>query len=150
MAAAEFSPNVDENNVTGPAAIGRMLSMSDKSLYDRLGGYDAIAAVTDALMVLIKNDDKLRRFYDHRGADGIAREQQLLVDFLCASSSGPMVYTGRDMRTVHIGMGLDEEDWNRAIDHLTATLEAFDVPEQEKDEVLAFSESLKPEIVEIP
>jgi hemoglobin len=61
-----------------------------------------------------------------------------------------MVYTGRDMRTVHIGMGLDEEDWNRAIDHLTATLEAFEVPEQEKDEVLAFSESLKPEIVEIP
>ena len=124
--------------------------MSDKSLYERLGGYDAIAAVTDALMVRIKDDDKLRRFYDHRGADGIAREQQLLVDFLCASSAGPVVYTGRDMTTVHIGMRLDEEDWKRAIGHLTATLEAFDVPEQEKGEVLAFTESLKPEIVEVP
>ena len=85
--------------------------MSSKSLYERLGGYDAIAAVTEALMVRIKDDDTLRRFYDHRGADGIAREQQLLVDFLCAASGGPMVYTGRDMTTVHAGMGLDEEDW---------------------------------------
>jgi hemoglobin len=123
--------------------------MSDKSLYERLGGYDAIAAVTDALMVRIRDDDKLRRFYDHRGADGIAREQQLLVDYLCASSGGPMVYTGRDMKTLHIGMRLDEEDWQRAIDHLTATLAAFQVPEPEKSEMLAFTESLKPEIVEV-
>ena len=42
--------------------------MSEKSLYERLGGYDAIAAVVAALMVRIKDDDKLRRFYDHRGS----------------------------------------------------------------------------------
>ena len=137
-------------NLDGPAAIGRILGMSDKSLYERLGGYDAIAAVTDALMVRIKDDDKLRCFYDHRGADGIEREQRLLIDFLCASSGGPMVYTGRDMKTLHIGMRLDEEDWKRAMAHLTATLEAFQVPEQEKGEELSFQESLKPEIVEIP
>ncbi len=124
--------------------------MSDKSLYERLGGYDAIAAVTDALMVRIKDDDKLRRFYDHRGADGVAREQQLLVDFLCASSGGPLLYTGRDMKPVHVGMRLDEEDWKRGVAHLTATLEAFEVPEQEKGEMLGFTESLKPEIVEVP
>ncbi len=124
--------------------------MSDKSLYERLGGYDAIAAVVDALMVRIKSDNKLRRFYDHRGADGIAREQQLLVDFLCASSGGPMVYTGRDMKTLHVGMRLDEEDWQRAMAHLTATLEAFDVPEPENGEVLSFHEVLKPQIVEVP
>jgi hemoglobin len=72
--------------------------MNTTTLYKRLGGYDAIAAVVDSLMVRIKDDDKLRRFYDRRGADGIAREQQLLVDFLCASTGGPMVYTGRDMK----------------------------------------------------
>lgn len=124
--------------------------MSDTSLYDRLGGYDAIAAVVAALMVRIKDDDKLRRFYDHRGADGIAREEQLLVDFLCASSGGPMVYTGRDMKTVHVGMRLDEEDWQRAMAHLSATLEAFEVPEREKGEVMRFHEDLKSEIVEVP
>ncbi len=122
--------------------------MSDKSLYERLGGYDAIAAVVDALMVRIKDDDKLRRFYDHRGADGIAREQQLLVDFLCASTGGPMVYTGRAMKPVHVGMRLDDEDWKRAMVHLTETLDAFEVPEQEKGEVMSFHENLKSEIVE--
>ncbi len=124
--------------------------MSDKSLYERLGGYDAIAAVVDALMVRIKDDGKLRRFYDHRGADGIAREQQLLVDFLCAETGGPMIYTGRDMKPLHVGMRLDEEDWKRAMLHLAATLEAFEVLEQEKGEVMSFHELLKPEIVEVP
>ena len=123
--------------------------MPDKSLYERLGGYDAIAAVAAALMVRIKNDDKLHRFYDHRGADGIAREEQLLVDFLCASTGGPMVYTGRDMKAVHIGMRLDEEDWRRAMAHLSATLDAFEVPEHEKGEVMSFHEVLKPDIVEV-
>ncbi len=124
-------------------------STSDKSLYERLGGYDAIAAVVAALMMRIKDDDKLRRFYDHRGTDGVAREEQLLVDFLCASSGGPMVYTGRDMKALHIGMRLDEEDWKRAMAHLNYTLESFEVPKQEKDEVLSFHENLKSEIVEV-
>jgi hemoglobin len=122
--------------------------MNTTTLYERLGGYDAIAAVADALMVRIKDDDKLRRFYDHRGADGIAREQQLLVDFLCASTGGPMVYTGRDMKSLHVGMRLDEEDWKRAMDHLTTVLDTFEVPEQEKGEVMSFHENLKSEIVE--
>ncbi len=123
--------------------------MSDKSLYQRLGGYDAISTVTANLMVRIKGDDKLRRFYDHRGEDGIAREEQLLVDYLCASTGGPMVYVGRDMRTLHVGMRLDEEDWSRAMDHLSPTLEAFEVSELEKSEVLRFHDNLKTEIVDI-
>ncbi len=61
-----------------------------------------------------------------------------------------MVYTGRDMKTLHSGTRLNEQDWKRAMAHLTATLEAFAVPEQEKGEVLGFTESLKPEIVEVP
>ena len=123
--------------------------MNATTLYERLGGYDAIAAVADALMVRIKNDDKLCRFYDHRGADGIAREQQLLIDFLCASTGGPMVYTGRDLKPLHVGMRLDEEDWKRAMVHLSTTLDAFEVPEQEKGEVMSFHESLKSDIVEV-
>ena len=122
--------------------------MTTKTLYERLGGYDAIAAVADALMVRIKDDDKLRRFYEHRGADGIAREQQLLIDFLCTSTGGPMVYTGRDMKSLHVGMRLDEEDWKRAMDHLTATMDVFEMPEDEKGAVMSFHENLKSAIVE--
>ncbi len=122
--------------------------MSNESLYARLGGYDALAAVANALLPRLQGDDKLRRFWDHRGDDGIEREKQLLVDFLSAESGGPMLYTGRDMLTTHKGMQIDEDDWERLIGHLTETLGSFNVPEQETNEVLAFIESTKQEIVE--
>ena len=121
--------------------------MSDESLYQRLGGYDAITAVTNALLPRLKNDEKLRRYWDHRGDDGVEREKQLLVDFLCSSAGGPVYCTGRDMKTADIGMNIDDDDWQRLVGHLSATLESFNVPERETGEVLAFVESTKADIV---
>lgn len=122
--------------------------MSTASLYQRLGGYDAISAVVDALMARIKQDERLRRFYDHRGTDGIQREQQLLVDFLSQSAGGPMIYTGRNLKSSHVGMRLTEEDWNRAMHHLSSTLEAFNVPKAETEELMSFHNNLKWDIVD--
>jgi hemoglobin len=65
------------------------------SLHDRLGGYDAIAAVASNLLPRLMADEQLGRFWQHRGSDGIDREKQLLIDFLAHSSGGPMYYTGR-------------------------------------------------------
>lgn len=124
--------------------------MADKSLYERLGGYDALAAVTDAFLQRVVSDDKLRRFWDHRAADGVAREKQLLIDFLSSSAGGPLMYTGRDMTTTHKGMNIDGDDWRRLTGHLSATLDAFNVPAAEKSDVLGFIESTKSEIVEKP
>jgi len=67
-------------------------------LYERLGGYNAIAAASDDLMSRLRRDPQLGRFWAHRGDDGLAREKQLLVDFLCASTGGPLYYRGRDMK----------------------------------------------------
>ncbi len=122
--------------------------MSTTTLYERLGGYDAIAAVTQDLMVRIKADSLLGRYYQHRGDDGIEREEQLLVDFLCSSAGGPMYYTGRDMKPLHIGMKISESDWSALLGHLNATLEAFQVPQAERDDVVAFVQSTKLDIVE--
>ncbi len=119
-----------------------------ETLYERLGGYNAIAAVTKDLMIRIKADPQLGRFYKYRGGDGIQREEQLLVDFLCASAGGPMYYTGRDMNTLHIGMGLSESDWAALLEHLNDTLETFQVPQAERDDVVAFIQSTKTDIVE--
>ena len=120
-----------------------------ETLYERLGGYDAIAAVTQDLMIRIKADPQLGRFYKYRGDDGIQREEQLLVDFLCSSAGGPMYYTGRDMKTLHIGMKLSESDWSALLGHLNDTLEAFQVPQAERDDVVAFIQSTKTDIVEV-
>ena len=81
------------------------------TLYSRLGGYDAIAAVSEALLQRLQTDPQLGRFWKHRGKDGMRREKQLLIDFLCASAGGPLYYTGRDMKLSHEGMGISESDW---------------------------------------
>jgi hemoglobin len=119
------------------------------ALYKRLGGYDAIAAVASDLMPRLMGDPQLGRFWADRGTDGLAREKQLLVDFLCASAGGPLYYKGRDMKLTHIGMRISNRDWELFLGHLAATLEKFNVPERERQEVFAFVESTKADIVEI-
>ena len=94
--------------------------MSTKSLYERLGGYDAIVAVSGNLLPRLMSDSRLKRFWDNRGQDGIAREKQLLIDFLCANSGGPMYYTGRDMKVSHKGMKISEADWTAFFGHANA------------------------------
>jgi len=122
--------------------------MSDKSLYERLGGYDALVAVADNLLPRLAGDAQLARFWANRGEDGIQREKQLLVDFLASNAGGPMYYTGRDMLLSHKGMKISVADWDAFIGHLNATLDAFEVPEPERGEVLAFIDSTRTEIVE--
>ena len=121
--------------------------MSD-TLYGRLGGYDAIAAVSDDLLVRLRADAQLARFWQNRAADSIRREKQLLIDFLCASAGGPLYYVGRDMKTSHRGMRINESDWRRFISHLEATLDKFAVPAAERAAVMGFVDSTKAEIVE--
>ena len=122
--------------------------MSKTTLYERLGGYDAISAVVNDLLPRLQADSQLARFWQHRGEDGLKREKQLLIDFLCSSAGGPLYYTGRDMKTSHKGMRISETDWSAFLGHLDATLEAFRVPRAERDEVVAFVQSTKPEMVE--
>ena len=119
-----------------------------KSLYQRLGGYDAIAAVCNDLLPRLMSDPLLGRFWQHRAGDSIAREKQSLINFLCASSGGPMYYSGRDMKISHKGMRISEPDWQAFLGHLNTTLATFEVPAAERAEVLGFVDSTKSDIVE--
>jgi len=122
--------------------------MADRTLYERLGGYDAIAAVASDLLPRLQGDARLARFWQHRGADGVRREKQLLIDFLSSSAGGPLYYTGRDMKTAHQGMRISESDWSVFLGHAAATLAKLRVPEAEQRDVVAFVQGLKQEIVE--
>ena len=122
--------------------------MSTISLYERLGGYDAISAVANNLLPRLQADPQLGRYWQHRGEDGVRREKQLLIDFLCSSAGGPLYYTGRDMVTSHKGMKITESDWSAFLGHLKDTLETFQVPQAERDRVVAFIQSTKADIVE--
>src|SRR5437764_12718762 len=128
------------------------LSAADKmqapSLYTRLGGYDAIAAVSDDFIGRLATDKQLSRFIAGHSQDSLMKLRQHVVEFLCSATGGPCVYMGRDMKTAHKGMGITESDWTLAVNHLVATLDKFKVPEREKGEVLAAVGPLKSQIVE--
>jgi hemoglobin len=125
--------------------------MPDKSasLYTRLGGYDAIAAVVDDLLPRLRSDELLSRFWvSPRSVDTHNRERQLAVDFIAAGAGGPTFYLGRDMKMSHKGMGITKADYAAFMRCLADTLNTFEVPEGERSEVVAFVTSLEPEIAE--
>ena len=118
------------------------------TLYKRLGGYDAIAAVCDDLLARLQADPQLARFWLHRSEDSLLREKQALINFICSSAGGPLYYTGRDMKLSHRGLRIDEIDWRTFLSYLEATLSHFEVPTAERNDVLGFVDSTKAAIVE--
>ncbi len=122
--------------------------MSEATLYQRLGGYDAIAAVCADLLPRLQADEQLGRFWKNRGEDGLKREYQLLVDFICNAAGGPMYYTGRDMVMTHKGMRISSSDWDIFMRNLDLTLDKFALPAAERADVVAFIESTRAEMVE--
>ena len=119
-----------------------------KSLYQRLGGYDAIAAVVDDFVGRLINDKQFERFFAGHSNDSKKRIRQHIVDQFCAGAGGPCVYTGRSMKDSHTGLGITEAEWDASARHLVATLDKFKVPEAEQKELLAFVTTLKADIVE--
>ena len=119
-----------------------------ESLYHRLGGYDAIAAATDDLLARLQSDPHLRDYWKGASDNNRRKARQQIVDFMVEAAGGPAYYTGRDMKTSHHGMHIDDGDWDAFMHHSAAMLDHFGVPAREKEEVLAFFAGLKGEVVE--
>ena len=120
----------------------------EKSLYERVGGYNALAAVVDDFIVRLVSDKQFEKFFIGQSNDSKKRIRQHILDQFCAATGGPCVYTGPEMKTSHAGLGITNAEWDAAAKHLVASLDKFKVPEKEKGEILAFVTSLKKDIVE--
>src|ERR1700690_4093663 len=129
------------------AAPPQAFAQQQQTLYQRLGGHDAISAVTDDFLGRLATDPQLKRFFVGHNQEGLSRIRLHIIDFLCVATGGPCSYTGQDMKTAHTGLGITEDDWNVTVKHLVATLDKFKVPEREKSEVLAPVSGLKGDIV---
>lgn len=121
-----------------------------KSLYNRLGGYNAIAAVIDNSAQRIFNDPLIGKYFIGLSTNSKQRLRQLLIDQFCQATGGPCIYTGRSMKLSHsgIGGGLTDEEFQAFVNDVGAALDDLKVRQQEKNEVLAFVNSLRDEIVE--
>jgi hemoglobin len=118
------------------------------SLYQRLGGYDALAAITDEVLRLVMSDKQLSRFFGGVSVNSKRRIRQLVVDQLCAATGGPCVYIGRSMRTAHEGLGINGDGWRIFINHLIDTLDKFKVPKTDQEDLIRITAPLKAEIVD--
>ncbi len=123
-------------------------SQEKKSLYTRLGGYDAIAAVVDDFIGRLVADKRFSRFFVGHSEDSLKKIRMHVIDQLCAAAGGPCFYIGRDMKTSHHGLGITSDDWDASAKHLVESLDKFKVPQAEKDELLAFVGTLKKDIVD--
>ena len=128
-------------------------TVATATLYDRLGGEAAIAAVVDTLVALASADTELN--FTRQGTaneweatpENVALFKTRMVQFVGQATGGPQVYEGQDMATAHTGMQITNEEFDRLAGHLEAALDAYDVPDAEKQELFAIVETTRSAIV---
>jgi hemoglobin len=121
----------------------------EKTLYHRLGGYDAIAAFVDTAFPRVASNEKLARLFKGHSTDSKYRQRQLIIDLLCQQTGGPCFYTGRAMKPVHVGLEISEDDWNTFLGIITSAMDELKWPAAERKELLEiFQRRFKPDVVE--
>jgi hemoglobin len=139
----------------GAATVATVLTVSspliakEKSLYDRLGGKKAIAAVVDEFVGRVAADTKINRYFSTAAADPnrLAAFKMKLADQICQASGGPCKYTGADMKTAHAGMGITGAEFDALVGDLVGALDKFKVGIREKNELLGALGPMKADIV---
>ncbi|HEX6454396.1 MAG TPA: group 1 truncated hemoglobin [Trebonia sp.] len=118
----------------------------ESSLYDRLGGVDAITAVVRAVVDRQMKDDRISQKFGRTNVDRVNKE---FVDLFCQVTGGPCTYTGRNMTEAHHNMGVTGGEFDAFVEDVVAVLNDFKVGKAEQDELLNMLAPMRPEIVEV-
>jgi hemoglobin len=122
-----------------------------KSLWDRLGGETAVKAVVKDFIASAAKDPSvnLNRNGKYKVDEkGLEHLEKMLVELISQVTGGPLKYSGRDMKTVHMGMGITEAEFNALGGHLAVTLKKYKVPQKEINELMGIIATTKKDIVE--
>lgn len=114
------------------------------SLYDRLGGKEAITAVVDDLSANVAADNRINQRF---AKANIKQFKANMVDLLCMGSGGPCAYKGLDMKTVHTGMKISDAEFGAMAENVVKTMNKFNVPAREQGEVMGLLGGMKGDIV---
>ena len=121
----------------------------EKTLYERLGGYEAVSAVVDDFAEKLFTDPVVgARFF---GMSNDSREgfRQKNKNLVCNVTGGPCKIISRPAATTHGGLGIKASEFDIVAQHLVDTLNKFNVPEKEHQELMTIIASLRPDIVEV-
>src|ERR671919_574898 len=116
------------------------------SLYSRLGGVYSIATVVDDFIDRVMVDPRLNanpRVDEAHHRVSPAGFKYYVTEMLCEAAGGPQTYTGRSMGDSHRHLMITEDEWLAFMDDLDQTLNRFEVPQPERQELIAIVESTK-------
>ncbi len=153
-----LSPSFARATITPPAQISTAgvtvaqdaSPSGEESLYERLGGYNVIAAVIDDVAAIATTDPLIEKYFFGLSNNAAQRLRQHLVDQVCQAAGGPCIYTGRSMRLSHNGMGdgITNSDFDALLAAIAQSCDKNGVNYGEKEELVAFANSFRGEIVE--
>ena len=125
--------------------------MKEATLFDRLGGKEAIQAVVSDFVDTVGGDKRIEneKVAQRLKTIDINQLKALLVDQVCMGTGGPCEYKGRDMKVTHDGLGITDAEFDYVVDDLVQTLNKYKVPEKEQNELLAILGPMRPDIVEV-
>jgi hemoglobin len=130
---------------TTAAAQNSMAATQEKTLYERLGGIDAIKAVVGEFAGRVLADERVNKKFAKSDAPRLVLHLQEQV---CQVTGGPCEYTGQDMKSAHKNMKVTEGEFKALVEDLVGALDKFNVPEKEKTELLGLLAPLQKQIVE--
>lgn len=118
---------------------------TNTTLYEQLGGKDAIKVVVDDFVQNVAADKRINYFFKN---SDIAHLKQMLVDQMCMATGGPCEYKGRSMDQVHKDMGVKELHFNALAEDLYKALDDNGVPYHMQNKVMAILAPLKKVVVQ--
>lgn len=121
----------------------------EETLYERLGGYDAVSAVVDDFAGKLFVDPVVGARFFGMSEDSREGFRQKNKNLVCNVTGGPCKIISRPAATTHGGLGIKASEFNIVAQHLVDTLNRFNVPEKEHNELMAIIATLRPDIVEI-
>ena len=122
------------------------MTTQTKSLYDRLGGADAINALTESWVARVGGDDRANGKFVRTDIERLMKE---VVDQLCEATGGPCAYTGRSMLETHAGMKVTAGEFDVVMQHLDAVLDELNIQKTERDELVGLLRPMRDDIVEV-
>jgi len=134
-------------------ALDEIMGQGKSTLWTRLGGETAVRALVKEAGTAAASDPRVN--FTRGGKykldeKGVERMEQLLVEFVSAGAGGPLKYSGRDLVTVHKGMGITGDQFDVLMEHLRATFKKHKIAEREANELIAMVEKTRQQIVEEP
>jgi hemoglobin len=124
--------------------------MAEKSLYERLGGVNAIAMVVDRFSdEIVKNpklnvNPALKEWNTTGQLEGLKFMRTL---WICQAAGGPFQYTGKNMHDAHKDLHLTSAEFDEVGAEIGKALDYFKVPAREKQELLGAIVARKTEVV---